>query len=82
MATCDVIENCQFFNDELGEMPAHSRVFKRVYCSGDHLLCARYIVFAACGAEAVPEDLFPNNEFRARRMIKLGGKAAAQEAEG
>jgi len=69
---CEMLESCLFFNDKLGEMPTHARVFKRVYCAGDHQLCARYMVFTELGEAAVPEDLYPNNEFRARRMVKQG----------
>jgi hypothetical protein len=74
MVACEVFEECPFFNDKLGEMPTHARVFKRVYCSGTPVQCARYMVFDALGVAAVPDDLFPNNEFRARRLIKLGGE--------
>jgi hypothetical protein len=55
-------------------MPRASDLFKFLYCKGDHSICARFLVLDALGAEAVPVDLFPNHEKRAREIIREAGR--------
>ena len=70
MAECKLLKGCPFFNDKLKEMPALADQYKRKYCLGDHTGCARFIVFSKLGKSAVPPDLFPNQQPRARQIIQ------------
>ena len=67
MASCEKLKACLFFNDKLSNMPSVSGLLKETYCLGDKEECARYRVSSA--GKAVPEDLFPNDTTRARKII-------------
>lgn len=70
MASCEKLNACPFFNDQLSDMPAVSGLLKDSYCLSDKTNCARYIVSSA--KLAVPPDLFPNDVTRAREIIARG----------
>jgi hypothetical protein len=54
-------------------MPLVTGFFKEMYChSEDSSICARLRVYKALGEEAVPGDLFPNDEERANALIAGG----------
>ena len=67
MAECEKLEKCPFFNNQLQDMPAVSGLLKQMYCLGDKSQCARYEISAA--GFAVPADLFPDDEPRAKRLL-------------
>jgi hypothetical protein len=70
MAECEALVKCPFFNDKMEDMPRQADFFRDLYCRGNNKICARYLVLKALGREAVPPDLFPNHEPRARQIIK------------
>ncbi len=72
MAECEVLSACIFFNDKMANMPGTAAGYKRQYCQGDNLQCARYMVLKSLGKPKVPPDLFPNQESRARKIIAEG----------
>ncbi len=61
MNECECLPKCPFFHDKMDNMPAMADIFKRRYCLGDNLSCARHRVFEARGRERVPSDMFPND---------------------
>lgn len=67
MASCEKLNNCPFFNDRLSNMPSVSGLLKDTYCLSEKDQCARYKVSAA--GLPVPEDLFPNDLTRAKRIL-------------
>jgi len=67
MALCEKTEKCQFFNDRMENMPAHSAAMKISYCQDDKQACARYQVSTA--GRSVPPDLFPHQADRARGIL-------------
>lgn len=69
MPDCERLQACPFFNDKMADMPAMSGMYKKRYCQGDFLNCARYMVFKAKGLEFIPKDMFPNQQDRARMII-------------
>ena len=69
MAECECLATCPFFNDQMISMPAMAELQKNRYCLGDWGACARHMVFAEFGREAVPTDLFPNERERAERIL-------------
>lgn len=72
MANCECLGTCPFFNDQMENMPGLSNMYKRSYCKGEFANCARYMVFKSLGKAAVPGDLFPNQQDRAREVIGAG----------
>ena len=70
MANCEMLQKCPFFNDKMSEMPDQADFFKDLYCKGDNEICARYLVLKALGRDAMPPDLFPNHEQRAKAIIE------------
>jgi uncharacterized membrane protein YkvA (DUF1232 family) len=72
MAECECLPRCPFFNDKMTNMPIMADMTKKAYCMQDPSQCARYIVAAKLGREAVPADLFPNQCDRAGRILEKG----------
>ena len=70
MNECDSLSGCPFFNDKMGNKPALSEMYKKNFCKGDFVNCARHIVKEALGKQFVPPDLFPNQHERAKELIK------------
>ena len=69
MAECECLSLCPFFHDKLKNMPAMAEIYKRKYCKGDSTDCARHQVFEKLGSENVPDDLFPNQNEKAVRIL-------------
>jgi hypothetical protein len=71
MANCEFIEECIFFNDQMTTMPSTATVYKNIYCEQDFATCGRYLVCKAIGGENVPQNFFPNQSDRAKRIITM-----------
>lgn len=69
MPDCELLPTCIFFNDRMANMPSTSNVFKMMYCNDNFVKCARHMVREDAGKEAVPEDLFPNQQDRAKEIL-------------
>jgi hypothetical protein len=69
MNDCECLAKCPFFNDKMANMPALSDMYKNSYCKGDWQKCARHMVFKQLGRDAVPMDLFPNQQDRATQIL-------------
>jgi hypothetical protein len=70
MITCELQEECQFFQNKIPVMPSTSRVLKTKYCKeGACSACAIYIVFKKLGKEKVPGNLFPNQLDKVREIL-------------
>lgn len=69
MGNCEMLEKCIFFNDKMANMPSTAEVIKLRYCKDDSEGCARFMVCKALGREKVPEELFPNQVDRAKKII-------------
>lgn len=72
MAECKLLSSCIFFNDKMGNKPGTAAMYKKKYCQGDNMECARYMVFKALGKSKVPDNLFPNQKDRAKEVIAAG----------
>lgn len=69
MGECEFINKCPFFNTISGDETSIIDDLKEKYCRTNNLNCARYMISMAVGAEAVPEDLYPNQKDRAYEII-------------
>ncbi|HTW32920.1 MAG TPA: hypothetical protein VMD76_14660 [Candidatus Sulfotelmatobacter sp.] len=71
MAQCERLNGCLFFK-KLQCLPKTAHQLLETYCLGDHNRCARFWVASA--KLPPPEDLFPNEQDRAVRIISDAGK--------
>ena len=69
MKKCERLETCPFFNDIMSNMPAESENIKQQYCFDHFETCARKLVADKFGAEQVPDDMFPYDNYRAIEFI-------------
>ena len=83
MASCDLIDKCLFFNDNLKKMPAVALRLKDRFCMGDKSNCARYLIVTTYSLESINADpamkgrfdclmavLYPNELEKAHEFIK------------
>ena len=69
MSDCECLKGCIFFNDKMKDAGGLGSMYKKRYCLGDNSQCARYMVFKKLGKPAVPADLYPNQQDRAKQLI-------------
>lgn len=72
MADCECLAGCIFFNDQMADMPSMSNIIKQRYCRESPSQCARHMVFAVLGRDAVPSDLYPSQVERAEDLLARG----------
>jgi len=70
MSDCDALQGCPFFNEMMADKEGMTAIYKRRYCRGDFMQCARHMVKDALGKDRVPIDLYPNMQERARKIIE------------
>ncbi|HHU33322.1 MAG TPA: hypothetical protein GXZ50_11775 [Clostridia bacterium] len=68
MANCPSLAGCPFYNDKMTDKPALANLYKRNYCEKNYTDCARWKVASALGKQAVPSDLFPNQNDRVEKI--------------
>jgi hypothetical protein len=69
MRECDALAKCIFFNDQMASRPGTAELMKNNFCRSNYETCARYMVLKALGREAVPKDLFPSEEEKAKALL-------------
>jgi hypothetical protein len=69
---CDCLAGCPFFNDKMPDTGGLGTMYKKRYCLGDFMNCARHKVKDALGKPAVPVDLYPNMHDRAAVILAAG----------
>jgi hypothetical protein len=69
MAECDCLAGCPFFNDKMPDTSGLGAMYKKRYCLGDYISCARHAVKEALGKPSVPADLYPNMHDRAEELL-------------
>ena len=67
MADCEKLQTCPFFTDKMANMPNTATLAKQIYCRGDKMQCARYLVNQA--GITVPPDLYPHDRARAQQLL-------------
>ena len=56
MEQCDCLPGCPFFNDKMTDQTGMAAIYKRRYCKGDFMRCARHLVKEAIEKAGMPED--------------------------
>lgn len=69
---CEIEGLCTFFNSVEG-CPNTIRAVQETLCKVDHTNCARYVVHAVLGADAVPQNLLPTDHISAERLTEKAG---------
>ncbi len=67
---CEHIDGCPLFGPDTGLSHRGRRVFREIYCTGDKMRCARYMVRTAAGEVSLPIDLYPFEIRRAESLIR------------
>lgn len=76
-ARCPFRRVCAFFRNEMEFMPGTAGLYRHRYCRRGSAQCARFRLYQALGAEAVPHDLFPYDEDRADSILSTPSRARA-----
>ncbi len=70
MAACENLAKCPFYQGSMQMDSGLGAMYKKKFCEGDKMLCARYKVATTLGKEFVPADLYPNMDARADEIIR------------
>jgi hypothetical protein len=73
MKKCSFSERCPFFNDQLPKKRSsrEREELKKKFCGGGNTQCARFMVAAVLGLEAVPGNLFPDHLYRVSTILEM-----------
>ena len=69
MATCEKLPKCPFYQGKMDINTGLGSMYKKKYCEGDKTTCARYIIATQLGAEFVTNNIFPNMNDLAEKML-------------
>lgn len=74
MAMCENLSKCPFYQGKMSMDSGLGSMYKKRYCEGDRLQCARYMVSSQVGKEFVPTNLYPNMADKAQEIISAHKK--------
>lgn len=69
MAMCENLLKCPFYQGKMSMDSGLGSMYKKRYCEGDRLNCARYMVFSTLGKDFVPASLYPNMVDKAKEIL-------------
>lgn len=69
MALCENLSKCPFYQGQMSMDSGLGSMYKKRYCEGDKLLCARYTVSSQLGKEYVTDSLYPNMMDKAKEIL-------------
>ena len=69
MANCEKLATCPFYQGDMKMESGLGAMYKKKYCEGNKIECARYKVATTLGKDFVPIDLYPNMGSRADKII-------------
>ena len=67
---CDLIQYCQFFNDNMKDMPRAVEYIKSRLCLGDYEHCNRYRMFKQWGGVDIQCDPNPSDAEEVEKLIQ------------
>ena len=76
---CDLIEGCQFFNDNMENLPKSAEYIRNKLCLGDFQLCSRYRLYQEFGGENIPPFLNPGDAEDVRKAVQWLRKKQLRE---
>jgi len=66
---CDLIDYCQFFNDNMKDMPKAAEYVRSKLCHGDHQHCNRYRMYQQLGGLDIQCDPNPSDAEVVEKLI-------------
>ena len=69
MATCEKLPKCPFYQGKMDINSGLGSMYRKKYCEGDKTLCARYMVATQLGPEYVTNNLYPNMNDQAQKIL-------------
>ena len=69
MATCEKLPKCPFYQGQMSMESGLGSMYKKKYCEGDKMSCARYMVATQLGPEYATTSLYPNMVDAAKKLI-------------
>lgn len=69
METCEKLAKCPFYQGKMSMESGLGAMYKKKYCEGDKLNCARYMIATQLGPEFVTDHIYPNMQDMAKKMI-------------
>ena len=77
---CEIQECCQFFKDNMKDLPKTAEYIKDKLCFGDYERCNRFKIYKYFGKGSVPHDLFPDDSEEVEKaLICLRSKTLHEE---
>ena len=73
MAVCENLSKCPFYQGQMAMESGLGSMYKKKYCEGDKLLCARYLIATRLGKEFMPQNLYPNMMDKAKEILAKNG---------
>ena len=69
MATCEKLSKCPFYQGKMDINSGLGAMYRSKYCENDKSSCARYIIATQLGAEYVTNNIYPNMDSVAKKML-------------
>ncbi len=69
MAVCEKLAKCPFYQGKMSMETGLGAIYKQIYCEGDKLKCARYQIATTVGPEFVNNNIYPNMNALAEKII-------------
>lgn len=69
MATCEKLPKCPFYQGQMSMESGLGSIYKKKYCEGNKLLCARYMIATTLGPDYVTNNIYPNMTEQAQKII-------------
>ena len=69
MGVCEKLEKCPFYQGKMSMDSGLGSMYKKKYCEGDKTICARYIIATQLGPEYVNNNIYPNMNNVAEKLL-------------
>lgn len=67
---CDLTEACQFFKDNMKDLPKAAEYIKNKLCFGDYESCSRFRMYREYGGENIPPYLNPDDTEEVKKAAR------------
>ncbi len=74
METCEKLAKCPFYQGQMSMESGLGAMYKKKYCEGDKMQCARYMIATQLGPEFVTNKIYPNMVNVAQELIEKNKK--------
>ena len=68
--SCELMDCCQFFKDNMQGLPKTAEYIKSKLCFGEYGKCNRFRIFKEFGKDSVPYDLNPDDTDQVKKVIR------------